>query len=405
VPLTRPNAFAGFALASRGTTRNVPERALDAGCASASENRRRRLRWGAMSDPVQQATKVIESILRAAVVAQPLDPGLTWKEIQDIAASRGIGVGSFQAATTELYDLPKDEKRRVLAKTEGWGAINWGSVPVPQDIRPDVALDALVSIYEELENEMGPKAPVTLDVLRARAAPISHHDIDRAVGLLLSWGNLDRSPDGFRRRKEWHRFDVSKDRDLDLFVERMVADLRAVLPAVRDAFSRRGPGHSPSVRPTERFAQFLRKQGAVAFETWWAMTVNEMNSLLDARHTTAICVLAGALLEAALVAVAEPARNAGEWRHTFLKASPERWNLSDLIDQAKHAGTFTEPQVALAREVASMRNRIHAGRHSTNGAAPFSPPYTNTHEARQCRDHLDRLLAAILDWPPIQALQ
>jgi hypothetical protein len=173
---------------------------------------------------------------------------------------------------------------------------------------------------------------------------------------------------------------------------------------VIDAFARRAGGHIPNEPPIDRFGSLLRKQGWTALEMWWGMTATEMRALLEARHTSAICTLSAALLEAALVAVAHPAMQAGQWRQQFLRRAPETWKLGELIDQAEVAATFSPAQAALAREMADLRNRIHAGRFSTAGNPPFAPPYSNVHEARQARDHLDRLLDAILRWPPIQAL-
>jgi hypothetical protein len=115
------------------------------------------------------------------------------------------------------------------------------------------------------------------------------------------------------------------------------------------------------------------------------------------RHPTSNTVLAGALLEAALVAIAESSKKAGLWRRDFLKREPETWKLGELIEQAKIAGTFSEPDAVMGTGLAEFRNRIHAGKFAAAGQPP-APPSLNSHEPRIARDHLDRLLDKILQW-------
>jgi hypothetical protein len=84
---------------------------------------------------------------------------------------------------------------------------------------------------------------------------------------------------------------------------------------------------------------------------------------------------------------------------------PKGWRLTqDLIKQAEAAKTFTTSETGHAQTLAEIRNRIHAGRHSTSGKGPFCPPSTNAHEADLAKLHLDLLLNAILTWPPISKL-
>jgi hypothetical protein len=130
------------------------------------------------------------------------------------------------------------------------------------------------------------------------------------------------------------------------------------------------------------------------------MTSREMESAARF-HPTAATVLAGALLEAALVAIAEPAKTDGVWRQKFLNDPPEKWKVGQLIDQAESAGTLGVADTALARNVAALRNRIHAGKYSSAGKGPFRPPSTNAHEAELARLNLHRVLDVILGCPPV----
>ncbi len=181
--------------------------------------------------------------------------------------------------------------------------------------------------------------------------------------------------------------------------------LRSLINTVQDAFLARGAGHTPGRLPTERFHLLLLMQGWHAFAGWWAGMTTELDSLTDRSQPSAVCILAGALLEAALVAVAEPCRAAGEWRNKFLKEkNPNRWNLGELVDQAQVSGAFSSEQATLAREIADFRNRIHAGKFSHSGAPPFHPPSTNAHEAELARLHLQRLIDALLSFGPVASL-
>lgn len=127
-----------------------------------------------------------------------------------------------------------------------------------------------------------------------------------------------------------------------------------------------------------------------------------MNALLDQTHPSAICVLCGALLEAALVAISKPVVDAKEWNRDFLKEPPDRWKLGQLIDQAHAAKALTDTQRAFAISLGEIRNRIHAGRFASGDM--FNPPYTNGHEARLAREHLSLLLKALLDWEIVRKL-
>jgi hypothetical protein len=133
------------------------------------------------------------------------------------------------------------------------------------------------------------------------------------------------------------------------------------------------------------------------FATWWALTSDELRDAGD-RYPTSSTVLAGALVEAALVAIAQSAKSAGQWNQKFLTAKePPGWKFGELIDQAEAAGTFSKSDALMARGLAEFRNRIHAGKFATPGRPP-APPSLNPQQPRIARDHLDHLLDKILQW-------
>jgi hypothetical protein len=239
-------------------------------------------------------------------------------------------------------------------------------------------------------------------MIHARCAPVPTDKIDHALALVVAGGHVERKGDKFARRGTgWAQFEA---KTAGVFGRLQIGVLATeLLPAVRDVFQQRTGGHVPSEPATDRFGRVLTKQGWTGFAVWWASTLREMNSLSDERQPSAVCVLCGALLEAALVAISKPAIDAGEWKQKFLANPPDRWKLSELLDQAEASKIFRADQRALADLLASQRNRIHAGRFQERDR--FNPPYTNAHEARSARDNLATLLTAILEWEPVRNLR
>jgi hypothetical protein len=274
------------------------------------------------------------------------------------------------------------------------------AAPIPDELRPRAALNALAAAFDSLANEEGQGVPADRGLLRTRCAAIPPDDVDRALALLAAQDTVKEMPAGFVRQRSWPHYDRAQERDS--FLGKVAGPAKTLLDAVRDTFARRVGEHAPSDPPSDRFGQFLSKQGWTGFASWWTQSLREMRAMLETREPTSICVLCGSLLEAALVAIAKPAKDATEWRQRFLAKPPEQWKLGELIDQAKEASVFTNDQFAHAQTLMNARNRIHPGRFAAGDT--FSPPYTNAHEARLARDHLELLLGAILDWHVIRAL-
>lgn len=180
--------------------------------------------------------------------------------------------------------------------------------------------------------------------------------------------------------------------------------LSAMIEKVRAVFAARGGETVQSTPPLARFHLFLEKQGLHAMAAWWAMSTNELRAA-ETHLPCAATVVAASILEAALVAIAEPAVAAGEWRQDFLTKIPSKdWKLGKLIDQAKIARTFSDADAHLAETLQDLRNRIHVGKFAATGAERFKPPFANAHEATLAVRHLDLLLTRILGWGPIAVL-
>ncbi|MCL2779345.1 MAG: hypothetical protein FWD73_15230 [Polyangiaceae bacterium] len=297
-----------------------------------------------------RARETIEAALLAAIAAQPFDPGLSVVELQQVVVGReGIGVGTFRDVLHFFHTCQGlDERMRLDSYSMMGTAATLPQMNLPNEVRPAAALNTLGTMFDELENEEGRDACVELHVIHARCATIQAEKIDHALGFVVRWGRVERKDDSYcRHGRSWPKYNtdtltVARDQ---LPIGTLAAEL---LPAVRDVFALRANTHVASEPPTARFGRFLTKQGWTGFAGWWTSTLCEMNSLSDERHPSAICVLCGALLEAALVAISMPAKDAGEWKRDFLKSSPENWKLGQLIDQAETAKTCRPEQRALA---------------------------------------------------------
>lgn len=342
----------------------------------------------------------IKASLLAALNVRPSAPTLTTDELQTLVVGRdGIGVGAFRDAVAQLSRSSFEEDGRARLMSSEVLFFLMASEPVPQELRPIDALNSLRVAFDELENDLGSGAAADRELLHARCKPSSAADVDRGIAMLLACDALVKKSGALARRSGWTRY-LASQQGASSRPDVILA--LSMLSEVRDMFALRAGEHVPALSATERFAVFLEKQGWSQLGSWWSQTVTEMRGLDERSSATSIAVLCGALFEAALVAISKPAREANVWRQRFLSDPPARWKLGALIDQAGESGAFSPNLVAHARTLGDIRNRIHAGRFAKDGT--FEPPYTNAHEARIAREHLDLLLVAILEWEVIRPL-
>ncbi|MEZ4438594.1 MAG: hypothetical protein R3B72_05875 [Polyangiaceae bacterium] len=349
---------------------------------------------------------MMQLALVAAVLERPLDPGLTEDEIRSAAEHVGAGPGAVREAWFDFAKgRPTDDHGRLIADQGDWSGTgmpmlsgiyrypDWFSVRVTEQI-----VDAL----RVLARERGSKTSVTLPEIRAvldnGSNPPSRETLELHVAVMVSLRRLRSGPHGYLSPPHPLPFHAQPQRDDPHPDEATLAKLRDF---VRGAFAKRGGNASPSASASERFALYLEKQGWSAMARWWELSLVELNRLDPAQQPTSVCLLCGAMLEAALVAIANAARAKGEWNQKFLKDEPpEKWKLGKLIGQASAAGTFNANQTAHATTLQDHRNRIHVGKYAQPNQAP-NPPYLEAHEAKRARIDLDDLVAAILDWKPV----
>lgn len=352
-----------------------------------------------MQDVHTLARRQLGRLLVAGLVVDPLGQGLTRDELKGAAIESGMSPAVFTEVITEFWEerTKSHADQTIRAGSNDLtllGAMNGHRFP---PVLPMSTIPRVEGALTRLEQRLGVKTAKSLEAILSECAD-PPDDVKLALGILLTHEHVERAGDGFRRRLPGGGSFGTNAPD-----HPESQALNAAIRIMEGIMAIRSAEPSSAMRPIDRFHAFLEKQGWNGLVGWWAATAQETAGLWD-HYPSAATVLAGALLEAALVAIAEPAKAAGEWNHKFLKDDPRTWQLRDLIKQAEAAGTFSPNGAAHARTLADLRNRIHAGRFATAGPDPFRPPHTNAHEAHVAKLHLDFLLTAILEWKPIATL-
>lgn len=353
-----------------------------------------------MADAEDEAQKAIRHALCAALFARPRSPGLSRDELRELALRAGAGPGALdEVLRRDWMHMQRDGHDRAIPIMRHCQLAYDGMHQVP-DILPVTAIRELSKALDELDRELGERHPKQLSRLRSQCrCPEAEFELN--VGIAVTMGWLREEQGGYVRKGDLFAYDSAPRIQMP---HPDVEPVRKLIPHAQAMFAKRVGQVVAESPPLDRFHAFLKRQGWDDFARWWSMTHGELESLGPERHPTAVCVLCGALLEAALVAVARPARSAGQWKQRFLKEKPaNEWKLGELIEQAASAQTFTPAQQAHARMLMDCRNRIHAGRYAS-AEGTFSPPYAETHQAELARLHLPQLLAALLAWPPIAEL-
>lgn len=350
----------------------------------------------------EEAEATVALAFAATVLVTPLDPWITDAELKEVVTAYGISPAVYDSAIYEILQKrsperrPRDEKLR----PQGLDLMRlqlFGGSKYPAQFSM-AAVAQIARAFDKLDRIHGQNNGVTFELLIGECAgPLDR--IESALGFLLVHGHVQRVGDRFVRRLAVDGEDYGGN-DPDHPEGSKLAKMVEVLGGV---VALRSGQAAPTSPPTQRFFLFLKKQGWEAFASWWALSTKELSTVADLAPTAAT-VLAGSLLEAALVAIAAPAKAAGEWRQKWLDEDPSTWGARDLIKQAELAGTFSATQATLARQLMDLRNRIHAGKFSTAGKPPFVPKFSDAHEAKLARLNLDALLSRILEWPPIAAL-
>jgi hypothetical protein len=355
-----------------------------------------------MGDVNEEAERCFRQTLVAALLVKPLDPGLTLKEMEEVVTQSGFSVPVARDVLPGLFRarnvLPD---RMVSLKQEDlWNVFRHFDNDYPEELFPLEAVRELARAFDELDRDMSKPKAKSLAILEAKCANQSGEAVQRALGFMLALKTVKAVDGGFIRQGDFEgeiRPQATEGKHPWI---KPVLQLKSIVELV--LARRDGVGHTTE-SPVDRFGRFLKKQGWLEFARWWAMSTQEMRTLGE-HHPIASTVLAGALLEAALVAIAAPAKEAGQWNQGWLNDPPQKWQMHKLIQQAESAGTFNSSDMHMATTVAEFRNRIHAGQFSPTWRGPFVMPHTDAHQARITHDNLEHLLERILRWPPVLLL-
>lgn len=344
------------------------------------------------------ARRTIALALIAGLIVRPLDPGLTRKELLDVAVQSGLAPSLFAEVYEDLIREQRPDDDVLKLQSFNLTVLYVRGDNSYPDLFPMEVVRRVGQSITALQKKHGVRTPQTLDTLLAVCSD-ERSEVELAVGFLLVLGNLKEVDGGLVRysddEPDYGRARAGHPAAAQL--NEMVGRVRAVLAASRGSVVAETP-------PITRFGLFLKKQGLVPFASWWTVTSRELAALSE-QYPTATTVLAGSLLEGALTAISDIARTGGHWRQKFLhEKGPERWTLRELVEQAAESRIFDPADKLMADSVAELRNRIHAGRFHSNGKGPFTPRCVEPQESHLAKQQLDHLLRKILDWQPIAAL-
>jgi hypothetical protein len=172
--------------------------------------------------------------------------------------------------------------------------------------------------------------------------------------------------------------------------------------AVKDIIERRTDGRAPHAEPLDAFGECLESLGYRHFKLWWSQLVSQLRQSDPETVPVAVLVLAAALVEGALVFVAQRGRalNVGVFgSSTFEKEKPFQWKIDDLINGAAAGGTnaiLGNSDRHRADSLAKARQRIHAGRMLLE--FPQGVPDLRPEEARDAKAVADLVVSRILVW-------
>lgn len=344
------------------------------------------------------AIRELALLLVAAQIVDPLGSGLTEPELRLAAIERGMSAAVFDEIIREFWETRATRESEQAIAASGLDlmmlAARGHSFP---SVFPMATFPRLDAAFTRLEERFGVHSPKSLEAILSECSD-PPHKIKLALAILTTHRHVERVGDGFCRR-----LSISANLGTADPAHPDSKTLEDAMTVVESILARRSETAHPAEKPIERFHRFLKKQGWEGMAESWAAMAREVAGLWE-HYPTAATVLAGAMLEMALVAIAEPAQRAGEWNQKFLNEDPRSWQLRDLIKQAEVAQTFSANEAAHARTLADVRNRIHAGRFAVGGTDRFRPPSTNAHEAQIAKLHLELLLTQILGWKPLSEL-
>ena len=337
----------------------------------------------------QEIVSLLKAALEASVYISPLDPGLTYQELTEVAKRTGYLDGEINDSLR--YAGTAYGRSRVMP-AERETALWAFSLPQEPEYKDYGALDM---VFEELNflmrSEGESRAQIERGVLVERA--VSKGMPRQKIEVAITWLVLAKLL-------------VEKDNVLRFSqpganVRQLPSVARAVhghairnrhlataYPVVQDIIGRRADGRPQHAEPLDAFAAELEKIGYRQFRLWWTQTVSELKKSDPSSTPVAVAVLAAALVEGALTFIVKHARASGHFQSKDYEKDPRSWKIDDLVASAASGGPTAILDLQTrgrAETLIRTRQRIHAGRMLSD--YPAGPPDLRPDEARDAKGY------------------
>ena len=327
----------------------------------------------------QEVTRFLKTALECSIYVEPIEPGLTYAELVEVATRAGFLSGEIHDAipyAATAYLVRSDDKL-----LPGKGELIQLSVFMGKeepDYRNPLAFHFVFQQLRAAARSQGARhAKVERRVLveRGIGERLSRLDVQIAVAILVLNDVLSEK-DGiisFAYGKENYGSpgdQSSVQSSVQHPTIRKEARARAY-PIVKGVVNRRTDGRSASAEPLDAFAERLDKLGYGAFRMWWVQLVSELRQASAQNLPISVTVLSASLVEGALTFVVKHGRSLGlgMFGSTDFDKPPSSWSIKDLVNSA--SSSKVDPILdhvvkQRAEGLIQTRQRIHAGRMLTD---------------------------------------
>jgi hypothetical protein len=334
----------------------------------------------------------------------PTDLGLTTDELIEAGKRHGFREGEMTDVLRVLSYRAPFSDGRFHPKADIGSPVGTFFFPMNPDYRPFPALDFVCAEFSELAREVGQaKARWGRGVLVERGVTkgLERQTLETAVSILLGSGYIGQEQGGTLALHSPAARVPSKELASGPRCQLSVDTVRRDLyPTIRDIIARRDDGRLPAIEPLDAFADLLEPLGYGPFRLWWKQTVDELRRSDENHNSVAVCVLAAAVVEGALIFIVRYARRLGAFASDNFDGPPQKWKLEKLVNSAASSGgngaIFDPPLRARVEELISNRQRIHAGRMLDD--YPKGVPDLKPEEARDAKRTADLAVRRIAEW-------
>ena len=354
----------------------------------------------------QELATLLQAALECSVFAAPLEPGLTFDELKEVAKQAGYLDGEVNDAVIRVAHTYADDSHNLLPSQQTilfWKMFWPKEEPDYRNLR---AFDFVFSEFNQALRELGAggaKLERSVLVQRAVDSGLSRNDVEVAITMLIMAEHLVKDRDGLIRLKHGMEYNPlpTEQQKQPSHGTRRRADRDRAMPIVKDVVERRSDGRPQHAEPLDAFAEALERLGYGVFRTWWLQIVGELRRGGMTQSPVSVTVLSASLVEGVLTFVVRHAQSissATQASKTFT-GDPRTWKIDDLVNSAaagSDAAILNPALKSRADALIGHRQRIHAGRMLSlfpKGVADLRPE-----EARGARQTAEEVVRAVLDW-------